>query len=76
MINTQVGIYVNTHRRALSFSYCRCFANLGDVNNQLLAYEKYIENGAEEKEEEEKEEVAKSMLVLMVRGLFTKLQFA
>ncbi len=45
------------------------FTDLGDLNNHLLAYEKTLEG-------DEKEEVAKSMMVIMVRGLFTKLQFA
>ncbi len=61
-------IHTDVHWVFLTAGAIIGFANLGDVNNQ---YEKYIENGAEEKEE-----VAKSMLVLMVRGLFTKLQFA
>ncbi len=47
------------------------FSDLGDLNNHLLAYEKSVT-----KDGEEKEEVAKSMMVVMVRGLFTKFQFA
>ena len=46
------------------------FADLGYLNNHLLAYEKFIEEG------KEKETVAKSMMVIMVGGLFSKLQFA
>ena len=47
------------------------FTDLGDLNNHLLEYEKTVVN-----EGKEKEELAKSMMVIMVRGLFTKLQFA
>lgn len=46
------------------------FTDIGDLNNHLLEYERTLEK------EEEKEEVAKSMMVIMVRGLFCKLQFA
>ncbi len=46
------------------------FTNLGDVNNHLAAYEKAIDDKADMKES-----LAKSMLVFMVRGLFSKLQF-
>ncbi len=46
------------------------FTDLGDLNNHLLEFERIVEDG------EEKEQVAKSMMVIMVRGLFTKLQFA
>ncbi len=49
------------------------FTNLGEINNHLMAFEKYVENGGDE---EEHEDVAKLMLVLMVRGLFTKMKFA
>ncbi len=47
------------------------FSDLGDLNNHLLEFEKTVEEN-----NEEKEAVAKSMMVIMVRGLFTKLQFA
>jgi hypothetical protein len=45
------------------------FVDLGDLNNHLLKYEKAVMDG------EAKEEVANSMLVVMVRGLFSKLRF-
>ena len=48
------------------------FTDLGHVNNHLLAYEKTVNSD----EEEEEEDIAKSMLVVMVRGIFSKLQFA
>lgn len=46
------------------------FTNLGEVNDHLSAFERSFED-----ESESQEPLAKSMLVLMVRGLFTKLQF-
>ena len=46
------------------------FTNLGDINNHLLAFERSIE---ENKDEENV--LAKSMMVFMVRGLFTPLRF-
>ena len=45
------------------------FLNIGDINNHLVEYEKTVT------EDEGKEEIAKSMMVVMVRGLFSKLQF-
>ena len=47
------------------------FANLGDVNGHLDAYEKSLNSS-----EKLSPKLAKSVLVLMVRGLFSKLQFA
>ena len=47
------------------------FANLGDVNMHLSNFEQYLERGAMPTEQP----LAKSMLVLMVRGLFSGLQF-
>lgn len=43
------------------------FANLGDINSHLLAFESSLDDV--------EEPLANSMLVLMVRGLFSKLQF-
>ena len=46
------------------------FANLGDVNTHLLAFESQLS----EKEQAD-EGLAKTMMVFMVRGLFTALQY-
>ena len=46
------------------------FSNNGDINSHLKSFEKSLV------EEEENEPLAQSMLVLMVRGLFSKLEFA
>ena len=46
------------------------FTNLGDINDHLDAYEKALSG------DQEPPSLAKSVLVFMVRGLFTKLQFA
>ena len=45
------------------------FTNLGDVNNCLVKFEASVQN------EEPQEQLAKSMFVIMVRGLFNKLNF-
>ena len=45
------------------------FTNLGDVNNCLVKFEVSVQN------EEPQEQLAKSMFVIMVRGLFNKLNF-
>ena len=45
------------------------FANLGDANEQLLKYEKSLSGGNDYKD------LAKTMIVFMVKGLFTILQF-
>ena len=45
------------------------FTNLGDVNNCLVKFEASIQN------EEPQEQLAKSMFVIVVRGLFNKLNF-
>ena len=47
------------------------FANLGDINMHLSNFERYLEMGVVPAEQP----LAKSMLVLMVRGLFSGLQF-
>ena len=44
--------------------------NLGEINNHLLAFEKTLEDSNTDPSP------AKAMLVVMVRGLFSKLQFA
>lgn len=46
------------------------FTNLGGINDHLDAYEKALGGN------EQPPTLAKSLLVFMVRGLFTKLQFA
>ena len=45
------------------------FSNLGDINSHLQAYKNSLEK------ENIEQPIATSMLVLMVRGLFSKLQF-
>ena len=45
------------------------FENLGDINNHLLQYEATLSDVTTTRR------LAKSMLVFMVRGLFTKLRF-
>ena len=47
------------------------FADLGDVNNHLLAFERTVKG-----EKKVMPPLAKSMLVLMVKGLFTPLKYA
>lgn len=47
------------------------FANLGDTNEHLLRFQHMIE-GSQKCEEQT---LAKTMFVLMIRGLFSKLQF-
>lgn len=47
-----------------------CFVNLGDVSNCLLAYEQMIDG-----DESDESNLAKTMMVFMVRGLFTRLRF-
>lgn len=46
------------------------FTHLGDLNSHLLAFEQALQNG-----ESAKTPLANSMLVLLVRGLFSRLQF-
>ena len=45
------------------------FVDLGDINNHLTAFEKSLD------EDNESAVLANSMMVMMVRGLFTRLQF-
>ena len=45
------------------------YTNIGDVNSHLMEYEKRLSEDMEDR-------MADSMLVLMVKGLFSKLQFA
>ena len=45
------------------------FANLGNINEHLLKYEKALNDCTNESS------LAKTMTVFMVRGLFTSLQF-
>ena len=47
------------------------FMNLGDMNNHLISLQRAAENG----ESEKIRPLAKSLLVIMVRGLFSSLQF-
>ncbi len=46
------------------------FANIGDINSHLLAFERSVNNDMDKTTP-----LANSMLVLLVRGLFSKLQF-
>lgn len=46
------------------------FTNLGDVNSHLLKFERSLSG-----EEGQTESLAKTMFTMMVRGLFSQLQF-
>ena len=46
------------------------FTNLGDINSHLLAFERLMRD-----DEAERSPLANSMLVLLVRGLFSRLEF-
>ena len=46
------------------------FANLGDINDHLLAFERSISTGSTSAPKS-----AKTMMVFVVRGLFSSLQF-
>ena len=48
------------------------FSNLGSVNNHLLQFEQNTEMSSTIMDSSS---IAKTMLVFMVRGMFTKLQF-
>ena len=67
------GIYVRISKQPIVYNILSLggvvgFVNIGD-NNHLVEYEKTVT------EDEGKEEIAKSMMVIMVRGLFSKLKF-
>ena len=47
------------------------FANLGDTNNHLLQFQRSLEEG----EEVSQQPLARTMFVIMVRGLFIRLNF-
>ena len=47
------------------------FTNLGDVNDHLLAFERSIDDSLED----DVDTLAKTIMVFMVRGIFTKLRF-
>ena len=47
------------------------FCDLGDINNHLLHFQNSLEGGRETAEQT----LAKTMFVIMVRGLFTRLQY-
>ena len=63
-IHIREGLMYDKHSGALLG-----FNNLGDVNNLLMKFERSLKSDAPT------ESLSKSMLVLMVRGLFTRLQF-
>ena len=48
------------------------FANLGEINEHLASFERNI---AEERPQPTRQQLAKTMMVFMVRGLFNSLQF-
>ena len=50
------------------------FANLGEINEHLLSFQHIIE-GESDSDESEEQELAKTMFVIMVRGLITNFQF-
>ena len=51
------------------------FCNLGDVNEHLLQFERSLSEGDVTSDSENSPKLAKTMMVFMVRGLFSKLQF-
>ena len=51
------------------------FSNLGSVNNHLLQFEQNFEINDDSSTITDSSTIAKTMLVFMIRGLFTKLQF-
>lgn len=60
-----IPVHVLVHVGALTG-----FTNLGEINNHLVAYESQV---AEDRVDGET--LAHSMLVIMVRGLFSRLEF-
>ena len=63
-MHVRENLVFNKHDRSLT-----SFANLGDISTHLLAFESQLS----EKEQSD-EELAKTMMVFMIRGLFTSLQ--
>ena len=51
------------------------FCNLGNVNEHLLQFERSLSEGDDTSAFENSPKLAKTMMVFMVRGLFSKLQF-
>ena len=51
------------------------FVDLGDINNHLSNFKHSMSNESEADDHTYTPSLAKSMLVFMVRGLFTKLKF-
>ena len=61
----------------IGLSYCynytgaiKGFINLGDINSHLTAFEESLKHS-----ETDLEQLANSMLVIMVKGLFSRVQF-
>ena len=75
MTSTQVGnwLFSNLPFIAIHDTYTGCltgFIDIGDINCHLADYERQLSN------DDIRDPLASSMLVLMVRGLFTTLKFA
>lgn len=51
------------------------FVDLGEINNRLAQFEQSL-NDADESEHDSTTVLAKSMVVMMVKGLFSSLTFA
>ena len=52
-----------------------CFANIGGINQHLLQFEKAMTSNSSSEHFLLLEDIAKSMLVIMVQGLFTNLNY-
>jgi hypothetical protein len=50
------------------------FANLGETNEHLLKFQRFVESAAES-DDIDGQQLAKTMYVFMVRGFFSRLQF-